>query len=170
VLGSADGSYSFYVVEEGASRLPVLSPQPGYISWPLAGDGQTPVTVTTVPVLVPTVAGLEDASLDYTIRMPGFILEEGTLAPSGGLFTIVYDPINLHDDFPNLDLKAFDATQPGLADYVLITFLLSGRLSGEDVQWAGAVFLRGDEVQMPRAFLSPRSYLALALRRWASGP
>jgi hypothetical protein len=117
--------------------------------------------VTAVPITVPVPSGLANAAVSYTIRMPGFILDEGTVTPSGDSFTLVFDPLALHQDFPNLDLTAKDANVPGLTDSVLITFLLSGERGGQKLYQAGAVFLDGDEVQTP----GTRSvYVPLVLR------
>jgi hypothetical protein len=170
VLGSADGRYHFYVVEPGSARLGVTSPQPGYLSWPTEPPGTEPITVTTVPITVPIPAGLANAVVSYTIRMPGFILHQGTLTPAGSTFTIVYDPLALHQDFPNLDLTAKEANVPGLADPVLITFLLSGDQGGQPVHRAGAVFLDGDEVQIPGLSMGQSIYLPAVLRNYAAGP
>jgi hypothetical protein len=170
VLGSADGRYHFYVVEPGSARLGVTSPQPGYLSWPMGGISGEPITVTTVPITVPIPAGLANAVVSYTIRMPGFILEEGTLTPAGSTFTIVYDPLALHQDFPNLDLKAKDASVPGLTDPVLITFLLSGEQGGQRVHRAGTVFLDGDEVHTLALTPDQRVYLPVVLRDHAGEP
>jgi len=140
VLGSADGRYRFYVVPEGSTSLPIVSPEPGFLSWPEE-------EVTAVPITVSLPSGLaDDAVVSYTIRMPGFILEEGVITPAGDTVTITYDPVALHEDFPNLDLKAKLADRPGLTDPVLITFLLAGRHSDGSVQRAGVVFLEGEEV------------------------
>jgi hypothetical protein len=120
--------------------------------------------VTTVPINVAIPPNLGGAVVSYTIRMPGFILEQGTITPSGSMFSITYDPLTLHQDFPNLDLMAKDANQPGLADPVLITFLLSGEQGGQDVHLAGAVFLNGEEVQIPEGALGHLIYLPTILR------
>jgi hypothetical protein len=167
VLGTADGRYDFYVVDRDSPRLGIVAPRPGYLSWPTAPGSSTPITVTQVPVVAPVPAGLSNVSVSYTIRMPGYILEQDHLTPTGSTFTIPYDPLALHDDYPNLDLKGRDADQPGLADPVLISFLLSGRQAGHQHYYAGALFLNGDDVQIPGA--SPPSaghliYLPLVQR------
>jgi hypothetical protein len=164
VLGSLDGRYHFYVVEKDSSRLSVVSPQPGYLTWPTDPVTLRPITVTAVPITVSIPSGLTNVVVSYTVRMPGFILEEGTFTPSGNTFTITYDPLALHQDFPNLDLIAKDANQPGLADPVLIAFLLSGEKDGQEVHRAGAVFLNGEEVQMPETTVNHFVYLPLILR------
>ena len=96
--------------------------------------------------------------------MPGFVLDQGTIASAGTVFTIPYDPLALHEDYPNLDLKAKDANVPGLADPVLITYLVSGREGGHEMHYAGAVFLNGDEVQVPGSALGHVVHLPLVLQ------
>jgi hypothetical protein len=96
--------------------------------------------------------------------MPGFIMEEGTLFPAGGSFTITYDPVDLHHDFPNLDLVAKYAAHPGLADPVLVTFLLTGYDGPQLVHRAGAVFFDGEEVHTLAITLDNTVFLPLILR------
>jgi hypothetical protein len=163
VLGAADGRYHFYVVEADAPSLSILSPQPGFLTWPT-----TPVTVTTVPIEVSLPAGLNNVQVSYNIRMPGFLLEHGTIEPSGDSFTITYDPLTLHQDFPNLDLVGKNESRAGLADPVFISFLVAGDQAGEGrANLAGAVFLDGEEVfvmgiNVPG--IAYRVYLPLLLR------
>jgi hypothetical protein len=158
VLGAVDGRYQFYVVEGDTPCLPVLSPQPGFLTW------QTdPITVTAVPIQVSLPVDLNNVQVSYTIRMPGVILDEGGLAPSGRSFAIPYDPLALHQDFPNLDLKAKEEDRNGLADPVLISYLVSGdQAGGGRVYLAGAVFLDGEEVLVECS--AQRVYLPLATK------
>ena len=142
VLGALGRRYHFYVVTGDVPCLPVVSPEPGFLTWPT-----DPITVTAVPIEVLLPADLSNIQVSYTIRMPGFILEEGVLAPSGHSFTIPYDPMALHQDFSNLDLKARDEDRNGLADPVLVSFLVVGdQAEGRRVHLAGTVFLDGEEV------------------------
>jgi hypothetical protein len=165
VLGSADGRYHFYVVEPSSPRLPVLSPQPGFLAWPT-----DPITITTVPIKALVPSDLTDVVVSYTIRMPGFILEEGTQFPSGGSFTITYDPVALHHDFANLDLVAKHAAQPGLADPVLVTFLLTGYDGPQQIHRAGTVFFDGEEVHTLAITLDNAIFLPLVLRQHPTEP
>jgi hypothetical protein len=160
VLGSVDGTYHFYVVEPGSPRLPVLSPQPGFLTWPA-----DPVTLTTVPIQGLTPSDLTDVVVSYTIRIPGFILEQGGFVPSGGDFTITYDPVTLSQDFHNLDLTGPGSSQPGLSDPVLITFLLTGYDGPQQVHRAGTVYIDGEEVHTLAITLDNSVYLPLILRQ-----
>ncbi|MBI5567593.1 MAG: hypothetical protein HY870_22025, partial [Chloroflexi bacterium] len=108
VPGSQNGRYWFYVVPGGAAPLIISSPSPGFLRFV---DQVTPITITGV---IP--AGWSNILLDYTIAMPGYILKHAQIAASGGTFQIVFDPVALAQDYPNLDLIGRDDWQAGLAD------------------------------------------------------
>jgi len=164
VLGSTKGRYWFYVVPPQSPRLSVDTPVPGFLSF---DGGVQPITVTgSVP------AGLSGATVDYTIGMAGFILEHGQVTPSGGRYQVVFDPVALNRDFPNLDLVGRDSREDaGLADTFSIGLLLRGESGGEPVFRANAITIQGAEVFVD----SPTSgsfgvYLPVVLRTYARGP
>jgi hypothetical protein len=146
VSGSAAGRYYFSVVEPGDPHLPVLSPAPGWLTWPTIPGPQNLITLTAVPITVPIPVGLSDVELNYTIRMPGFILDQGTLTTTGNTFTLLYDPLSLHRVYPNIDLKAKESNRVGLSDPVWISFTLSGNFRGLSISQIGVVFIDGEEV------------------------
>jgi hypothetical protein len=154
VLGADEGRYVFYVVEPGAPRLSITTPWPSFLTWP---DGLEAVEVQgTVP------AGLRAPVVWYTIAMPGFILEQGSVAPAGGTFAVTYDPVALHNDFPNIDLTAPEEWRPGLSDEVLISLLLADE--GGACR-ANTVTVLGEEVFVGRdASWGFRVYLPVVLR------
>ncbi len=140
VLGSDHGRYWFYVVPKGSPRLSVSAPAPGFLSF---RNGVTPIAISgTVPV---TITG---AIVDYTITMPGFILQHGRTDVASGRYTITFDPVALARDFPNLDLVGRDdPNQPGLADTFRIGLLLQGRdPAGRPVQRANCLVLQGEQL------------------------
>ncbi len=138
VLGSEGGRYWFYVVPEDAPRLDVSSPPPGFLSF---DHEVTPITISgSVP------PGLSGATVDYTIAMPGYILEHGQVTPVGGTYTIVFDPVALQEDFPNLDLVGREDGSPGLADTFAIGLLLQGQSGGSTVYRANTITLQGEQV------------------------
>jgi hypothetical protein len=144
VLGSEAGRYYFYVVPTQSPRLTVSSPSPGLLSH---GVEVAPITITG-----PVPGGLTGVTIDYTISMPGFILEQGQVTPSGDTYQITFDPVALHADFPNLDLQGRDAWLPGLADTFAIDLLLRGQnnalASGyiDTVYQATTLTIQGDQV------------------------
>ena len=158
VLGSEDGQYWFYVVPAGSPRLDVSSPTPGFLSFE---NGVTPITTTaSVP------AGLTGVTVDYTISMPGYILEHGQVTPTGDTVEIVFDPAALHQDFPNLDLVGRDDWTPGLSDTFAIGLLLRGQSGSETVYRANTVTIQGQQVFVGDAppGLPNSVYLPLMLR------
>ena len=143
MLGSEHGPWSggrywFYVVPAGATRLDVASPTPGFLHI------QQEVTPINISGSVP--AGLTDAVVDYTISMPGFILAHGQVTPTHGIYTVVFDPTGLHDDFPNLDLTARDDHLPGLSDTFSIGLLLRGERGGDTIYRVNTVTIQGEQV------------------------
>jgi hypothetical protein len=86
--------------------------------------------------------------------------------PSGNTYRITFDPVTLHDDFPNLDLVGRDEHGPGLADTFAIGLLLRGQ-SGDDTVYRGnTVTIQGEQVFVGHAPLDlPYGvYLPLVLR------
>jgi hypothetical protein len=138
VLGSDEGRYWFYVVPQDSPRLDVSAPAPGFLSFDLA--------VTPVPITGTVPGGLTGVMVDYTISMPGFILEHGQVAPSGGAYHITFDPVALHEDFPNLDLVGRDDLGAGLADTFAIGLLLRGQSGVRTVYRANTVTIQGEQV------------------------
>ena len=91
--------------------------------------------------------GWSDVDGVYTISMPGFILQEGTLEPREDVLEIVYDPSRLNRDFPNIDLRARNGYDQGLSDEVFISVLLSGTdASGQRVHAAKIITLVGEDI------------------------
>lgn len=138
VLGSDGGRTWFYVVPAGSSRLDVSTPVPGFLAF---DGGVTPVTIGGgIP------AGLTSAVVDYTISMSGFVLEQGQMTPSSGRYQVVFDPVALHEDYPNLDLRGRDSGEPGLADTFAIGLLLRGDRGAQKVYQGNTVTIQGEQV------------------------
>jgi len=89
---------------------------------------------------------LSGVTVDYTIGMPGVILDQGQAAVNGGTFSFTYDPATLNQDFPNLDLLGRDKFGPGLSDTIFIGLLLQGDDGSEKVYRAATVTLQGEQV------------------------
>jgi hypothetical protein len=151
VLGSDDGRYWFYVVPAGSPRLDVSAPSPGFLEF----DSEvTPIIITgTVP------AGLSGTAVDYTLSMPGYILDHGQAAIQGDTYEIVFDPVALHAEFPNLDLEGRDEPgRPGLADTFAVGLLLHGQSAQGAVYRANTITIQGEQVfvgETPVGFYLP---------------
>ena len=70
--------------------LNIVSPDAGFIEWPPDPITHEPYTVTATTISITIPGGLSDMQVDYTMRMPGFILEQGTFQPNGEVFEITY--------------------------------------------------------------------------------
>jgi hypothetical protein len=140
VLGSENGRYWFYVTESDKSRLDISEPVPGILSFE---HGVTPITVSgTAP------ATLTNATVDYTITMPGYILKHGQAEVDNASYSVVFDPAALNADFPNLDLTGRHGyMMPGLADTFAIGLLLRGQTAdGKIVFQANTVTIQADQI------------------------
>ena len=140
VLGSENGRYWFYVVEPFSPRLRLLSPQPGYLEF----DWQvTPVTISG-----PMPAPEDRPTIDYTISMPGYILEHGRISPDpmAKSFVIEFDPVALQKDFPNLDLSRRDDWEAGLSDTFTIGLLMQGERNGQLFYRANTITIQDEQV------------------------
>jgi hypothetical protein len=158
VLGSTDGRYWFYVVPPGTESLDVSSPTPGWLTW---NHAVTPIEIQgSVP------EGLDDVTVEYTISMPGYILQRGQVTPAGGAYRFIFDPEALQRDYPNLDLTGRDTWRAGLADTISIGLLLRGRQGGQTVYRANTITFQGDQVYVGGVGLgsSPPVYLPLVLK------
>ncbi len=159
VLGSANGTYAFYVVPAGSPRLEVTSPVPGRL---VHGVEVAPIVISG-----PLPGGINNPVVDYTINMAGFILEEGQAAIGGGGFSFVFDPRTLNADFPNLDLNGRDGFVPGLADTFSFGILLTGEQDGSPVNRATTLTIQGDQVYVENAedvVITSNVYLPVVVR------
>ena len=139
VLGSVNGRYWFYVVPQAAARLNVFTPSTGILAF------EDPIQPITIRGLVPK--GLSDVTIDYTISMPGFILEQGQVTPVGDAYQILFDPVALNRDFPNLDLTGrYARDRPGLADTFTISMLLQGRGGNGQAFFANSLTIQGEQL------------------------
>jgi len=144
VLGSREringirGQFYVYVVESDAPPLSLNVPRDQFLS------GPGPVVFTgAIP------SGWQNISGAFTAIMSGYILEEGELTIEGDTFSYTFDPLRLHQDFPNLDVVEPEGSA-SLADTFTFTFLLSGQENGGEMQHrARAVVLQGQRLLAP---------------------
>jgi hypothetical protein len=158
VLGSDNGRYWFYVVPQWSPRLLVTSPRPGFLPFfyevrPVSISGSLP-------------GSLSEATIDYTISMPGFILEQGQVTPTGASYEIIFNPVRLNGGFPNLDLVQREGWRPGLSDTISIGLLLRAMRGDRPVYRANTITIQGMQVFVGDAPLDlPYDvYMPVALR------
>jgi len=140
VLGSESGRYWFYVVEPFSPRLRLLSPQPGYLEFDRV--------VTPIIISGPMPAPEDRPTIDYTITIPGYILEHGQIAPDSiaESFVIEFDPETLQRDFPNLDLSRREDWRAGLSDTITIGLLMEGERDGQTFHRANTITIQDGQV------------------------
>ena len=138
VLGSADGRFQVYVVPMEAKQL----------DFGLSAFGVYALPSSMRMLFFPRIPdGWTDVTGVYTISMPGFILEEGSLALQGGSLELVYDPVRLSQEFLNIDLAPRHGFGTGLADEVFISVMLTGTdASGQRVNAAKLLTLVGEDI------------------------
>ena len=146
VLGSDGGSYRFFVVDAAAPTL-----NAGLDHFTVADLGLSgrldDAEVEPIHFFLQSPAGWSDVEAHYVIRMPGFVLETGQATEANGSVEVVYDPVRLSADFPNIDLTRRQDMQSGLADEVMVTIYLSGRdASGAPANAAKLLTLVGEDV------------------------
>ncbi|MDX2140851.1 MAG: hypothetical protein SF123_22395 [Chloroflexota bacterium] len=93
ILGTPDGIIYIYVVEDLAQRL----------ESPIRPDLVIPSALPfnfnlTIP------QGWSLPTVTYTLATPGLVLEQGTLRPSGRAINYQYNPSNINNRFPNIEL------------------------------------------------------------------
>lgn len=131
VLGSNNGQFQFYVIDEESSLATINVPKASIVK---PGNG-----ALSLPLSLPS--GLSDVQLHYTTVMPGFVMDQGV---SNNL-TYSYNAPLLAVDFPNLDLTDEDGRKG--VDTVTMSFMLSGSNSaGKKVFLARQVLLQGEEL------------------------
>ena len=138
LLGSRDGQFYVYVVEKDMPPLSLDLPHDQFLS------GPAPVVFTgTIP------SGWQSVTGAFTAIMSGYILEEGELTIEGDAFSYTFDPLRLHQDFPNLDVVEPEGSA-SLADTFTFSFLLLGQENGGEMQHrARTVVLQGQRLLAP---------------------
>ena len=143
VLGADNGQFEVYVVPSEAPRLDF-----GLAPFSIADLGTfNGGSVQPIRFFAQVPDGWNEVSAHYTIRMPGFLLESGTLTPDNGVVTVIYDPTTLQSNFPNLDFFARHGSGFGLADEVMVSVLMSGTdATGQPIHAAKLLTLVGEDI------------------------
>ena len=146
MLGSEAGSFCVYVVSH---------------PWPLAAaipeDSLVrPAEPLQIAGSVPSI--WHDARVWYTIAMSGFLLDQGQLGVDQGAFSYRYDPVALHQAFPNLDIEIISEhrtfrpwTEPEAVDTIQLSLYAEGETNGRIEQRARAITLQGMRLLVPNS-------------------
>lgn len=70
-------------------------------------------------------AGWQDVRVDYTVTMPGVLVDEGQLPVTGSTFSYAYTPNDINARFPNFEVDG-RVTGAWVSDPLTLTILLSG--------------------------------------------
>ena len=116
LTGAPDGTYPLFVLPAGAKPLlDLVQPSPTWL------EPNTPYTV-----VARLARPLADARVHYILLTPGAILDQGELAPSGGVFRYRISLPDLQRQFHPLDL--YRPTGPlATADVMELTLFLEAR-------------------------------------------
>ncbi len=89
---------------------------------------------------------IKNPKINYTIIMPGMIMDEGTLDVTNNSFTYNFSARDFAVQFPQYDLVKYDyPTKQVMADTVIFTFFLTGEDSqGQPAHSVQRFILRGD--------------------------
>ena len=133
VLGTS-GEFEFYVVAPDAPPIEIVSPPPGFITWP---------NQRVEPVTFEGIAPAGTTTIHYTVHDKGVVLDQGTVTPdANGSFVITYDARALNQIFPFVSLTAREGHWEGLANEVTINLLAVG---GE-TSFGNTITLIGEEI------------------------
>jgi hypothetical protein len=129
VLGTVDGRFSVYVLPTGTALLEWNDTRTDFVIPP----GQPYNFRFTLP------EGWTDAQFDYTVSIPGMVLEQGPIRVVGTSVTYQYNLGTLRQTFPMLeDGRSGDG--PSAIDAVTLTFFASGTDSSGQRQRLGRSF------------------------------
>ena len=136
VLGAADGGFDIYVVPKNSPLIQTSHPE-----WSVV------MGLPKVPLIVGAPRGVKSEAVHYTIGMPGFVLESGTVELTDGWAVVEYDPIRLAQTFPNIDTRwsrtSKHPKRVGLVDTVWVSVLL---VSDEGNYYARHFTLQGPDL------------------------
>ena len=90
----------------------------------------TPAETTIPPALRYNISfavppGWLDVRVDYSLTMPGVLIDQGQLAVTGNTFSYAYTPADISARFPNFEVDG-RVTGPWVSDPLTLTILLSG--------------------------------------------
>ena len=140
LLGAVEQGFDFYVIPANSAILGTPHP-----------DWSVIKSVTAVPLLVKAPKDMLAGTVHYTIGMPGFLLETGSVRLDRGYATVVTDPVRLSRTFPNIDTRAsrtdWGSSKRALVDTVWVNVLLEG----DDGSFYGRHFtLQGPDLYAPK--------------------
>ncbi|MBU1044486.1 MAG: hypothetical protein KJ915_08850 [Candidatus Omnitrophica bacterium] len=137
IIGSGDGKYYIYAVNKDDYKQ--------YFKLDLAPHFKIDYKkiLSIKGIIDPTI---KDPLINYTIIMPGMIMDEGTLAVKDNSFTYNFSARDFAVQFPQYDIVDYaDPQKQVMADTVIFTFFLTGQdVQGLTAHSVQRFILRGD--------------------------
>ena len=133
VLGTPDGKFWISVVPRGTP--PVLETGLPVVTW------VNPEDTVAVPLTWP--ADLRDVEIHWATLMPGRVMDQGVMEPSGRDWTFRFSPAQAAAQHPNYDARNYATGHPELADTVVFQFHLQAEGPDGPVHDSLRLALRG---------------------------
>lgn len=158
ILGTTDGVFDVYVVPRDTAPLSLeVWEEDGEGGTRQVADGEIVRPAQPLEVRGQIPAGWDDAQARYTVSLSGFVLQQGVLETDEvGRFVYRYEPLVLHEEFPNLDVEVIPPylsfipwREPEAVDTVQINLFVTGQCAGRLVARARAITLQGVQLQLP---------------------
>ena len=135
VLGSASGTFEFYVQSTGAMQAEFVSDPSDKLS-----------SNARLFLELKNSDGSSPKNMDYTAVMPGFILDQRTVDGPA----ILYNALALSESFPNLDLPGGQFQRRNGADTVTLSFLTQREgVNGETIYEGRQALIQGEQILTP---------------------
>lgn len=113
IPGAPDGRFSVYVVPKDVGLLPVDRQDASF----------APGSRYNFNFAAPS--GWSDVRVHYTLKMPGYVVEQGELPMTGSTFTYPYDPSAVSERFPNFEPQS-RASGSWVSDPLTLTLFVTG--------------------------------------------
>lgn len=117
VPGARDGRFTVYVVPQNARRIA------------LDRTDMTFPASSRYNFTFPVPTDWTNREVFYTLAMPGYVIEQGTLQITGTSFTYPYDPAAINRRFPNFEVVS-RTTGPAISDPLTLTVTITGTDEG----------------------------------------
>ena len=157
------GIYKFHLSGEwngNAAVMPGLPPEGGFLyvleaNRPAGAPGLTfdlPVESTFDPRVGTTITGHSSgSSVAYAALIPGAVLDQGTLAVTGGAFRLTWNPSEMNSRSATYDIVDQATGKPGLYDVVHLTFF-SEETAADGTKYHAfqRILLRGNKIVCTR--------------------
>ncbi|MCZ7582618.1 MAG: hypothetical protein M5R36_04375 [Deltaproteobacteria bacterium] len=144
IPGTGDGSFYHFAIPPDHPEFMQIG-LPPYSRVP-SGDS------VHVPLRWPD--DVENATLTWSIMMPGSVLDEGQKAVRGHELDFKITPAQLAIQYPFIDTVDYANGNPMAVDTIVLVFFLEGERGGEKVYDLARVILRGETLYNPRAIFA----------------